>query len=219
MNEYLKHITDYYMHLGNLTLFTADYALYWFDYLAGYDAIFAELGWNHSRAQQIALCRGAANVQNKQWGAKITWTCKNPPYLECGTEMLKDMVTAYRAGVKYQIVFNYSKINPYGILTEEHFTVMKEFWDQIHAFPRSVFGKEEGQVAFAFPKDYGWGMRKPDDKIWGFWPSDILSPLIWDKIIRLVKRYGLKLDIIYDDAGFNFEEKYSKIYFWNSTID
>jgi hypothetical protein len=205
----------------SIPAFTSDYALYWFDYLAGYDAVFAEFGWNHSRMQQIALCRGAAKVQSKQWGVIITWTYENPPYLESETEMLQDMMTAYRAGAKYLIVFNYPKIkdNPYGILTEKHFTAMKKFWNQIHSFPRSVFGGLEGQVAFGLPKDYGWGMRSPDDKIWGIWPPDNLSPLIWEKMTRLIERYGLKLDIIYDDPLFNFEEKYSKIYFWNSTID
>ena len=204
-----------------MPVFTSDYALYWFDYLAGYDAIFAEFGWNYSRTQQIALCRGAAKVQNKQWGAIITWTYRNPPYLESGTDMLKDMMTAYRAGANYLIVFNYPKIkdNPYGILTEEHFAAMERFWNEIHSFPRSVFGEIEGQVAFVLPKDYGWGMRNPSDKIWGFWPPDDLSPLIWDKMSRLIERYGLKLDIIYDDPRFNFKEKYSKIHFWNSTIN
>ena len=91
-------------------MFTSDYALYWFDYLAGYDAIFAELGGNRgtdSKIQQIALCRGAAKVQNKQWGAIITWAYNNPPYMENGTEMLQDMRTAYRAGANYLIIFNY----------------------------------------------------------------------------------------------------------------
>jgi hypothetical protein len=200
---------------------TSDYALYWFDYRAGYDAIFAEFGWNQSRTQQIALCRGAAKVQNKQWGAIITWTYRNPPYLESGTDMLKDMMTAYRAGAKYLIIFNYPIIEgtPYGILTEEHFAAMERFWNEIHSLPRSVFGEIDGQVAFALPKDYGWGMRNPDDKIWGFWPHDDLSPLIWDKITKLIQRYGLKLDIIYDDPRFNFKEKYSKIYYWNCTIN
>lgn len=205
----------------SIPAFTSDYALYWFDYLAGYDAVFAEFGWNHSRTQQIALCRGAAKVQNKQWGAIITWTHRNPPYLESGTDMLKDMMTAYRAGANYLIVFNYPKIkdNPYGILTEEHFAAMERFWNEIHSFPRSMFGEVEGQVAFVLPKDYGWGMRNPSDKIWGIWPPDNLSPLIWDKMSRLIERYGLKLDIIYDDHRFNFEEKYLKVHFWNNTIN
>jgi len=93
---------------------------------------------------------------------------------------------------KYLIVFNYPKIkdNPCGILTEEHFTAMKKFWNEIHSYPRSIFGKVESQVAFVLPKDYGWRMRNPNDKIWGFWPPDNLFPLIWDKMMKLVKTYG-----------------------------
>jgi hypothetical protein len=41
-----------------IPVFTADNALYWFDYLAGYNAVFAELGWTNNEAQHIALCRG-----------------------------------------------------------------------------------------------------------------------------------------------------------------
>ena len=56
---------------NNISRFTSDYALYWFDYLSGYDAVFAELGWDHNRTQHIALNRGAADVQNKDWGTII----------------------------------------------------------------------------------------------------------------------------------------------------
>ena len=204
-----------------LPIFTSDYALYWFDYLAGYDTVFVELGWNQSTTQNIALGRGAANVQGKDWGAMIAWTYQNPPYLASGPQILRDMLTAYQSGAKYVIVFNYPRYpetNPYGILAEEHFTAMEMFWNQIHASPRSASGKIVGQVAFVLPKNYGWGMRNPNDKIWGFWPPDDLSPLIWDNMNKLITKYGLKLDVIYDDTQFNFEEKYSQIYFWNSTI-
>jgi len=129
------------------------------------------------------------------------------------------MITAYRAGARYIIVFNYPRINLYGILEEEHFAAMKQFWDSIHSFPENRFGKVKGQVALALPKDYGWGMRRPDDLIWGLWPADDLSPVIWEKMNKLIETHGLKLDIIYDDPKYKFEEKYSKIYFWNSTID
>ena len=61
-------------------------------------------------------------------------------------------------------------------------------------------------------------MRNPNDEIWGFWP-DNLFPLIWDKMMKLVKTYGPKLDIIYDGPQFNFKEKYLRIYFWNTTLD
>jgi hypothetical protein len=200
-----------------IPVFTADYALYWFDYLAGYDVVFAELGWNHNQTEHIALCRGAANVQEKDWGAIITWAYNDPPYLASGTEMLQDMNTAYYSGAKYLIIFNYPQINPYGALTEEHFTAMKTFWARIHSSAGTVLEKVDGQVAFVLPKDYGWGMRNGHDNIWGFWPPDDLTPLIGEKIAVLLDRYGSKLDIIYDDPQFNYTEKYSKIYFWNST--
>jgi hypothetical protein len=72
-----------------LPMFTSDYALYWFDYLAGYDTVFSEFGWNHSRTQDIALVRGAAKVQNKTWGAIVTWTYDRQPYLENGESLYK----------------------------------------------------------------------------------------------------------------------------------
>ena len=202
-----------------MPVFTSDNALYWFDYLSGYDVVFAELGWDLNQVQHIALCRGAANVQNKQWGAIITWATNDPPYLATGIQMYQDMLTAYRAGAKYIIVFNYPQINPYGALTEEHFAAIKAFWNQIHISPKSVSGKVEGQVALVLPKDYGWGMRNPYDGIWGLWPADEKAPMIGTNIAKLIKEYNLKLDIIYDDPSFNYTEKYSKIYFWNSTVD
>jgi hypothetical protein len=202
-----------------LPVFTSDYALYWFDYLAGYDAVFAELGWNQNEAQQIALCRGAANMQGKEWGAIITWTNDDPPTLANETDMYRQMFTAYLAGAKYLIIFNYPQLNPYGALTEDHFAAMERFWNQIHTFPERALGKVEGQVAFVLPKDYGWGMRNQNDKIWGFWSPDDLSPVIWEHMNKLIRKYDLKLDIIYDDPQFNFAGKYSKVYFWNGTID
>jgi hypothetical protein len=202
----------------NIPLFTSDYALYWFDYLAGYDAIFTELGWNHSRIKHISLCRGAANVQEKDWGAIITWTYENPPYLENETQILQDMIKAYRAGAKYVVVFDFPYDQPFGILKEEHFDAMETFWDMIQSPHQGYVEKVEAEIAFVLPKDYGWGMRNPDDNIWGVWPPDDKVPMIWDNMNKLIEKYGLKLDIIYDDPQFNYEKKYSQVYYWNSTI-
>lgn len=203
---------------NNLPVFTSDYALYWFDYMAGYDAIFAHFGWNHSRAQHIALCRGAANVQDKDWGAIITWTYNNPPYIDSEAQILQDMITAYRAGARYVVVFDFPYDQPFGILEEEHFDAMENFWSMTRSPHQSSLEKVEADVAFVLPKDYGWGMRTIDDNIWGVWPPDDKAPLIWENMNALIQRYGLKLDIIYDDPRFNFEEKYSQTYYWNSTI-
>jgi hypothetical protein len=205
-----------------IPMFTSDYALYWFDYLAGYDTVFVELGWNHSTTQQIALCRGAANMQRKTWGAIIVWTYDKPPYIESGPKILQEMLTAYSAGANYVIVFNYPKYpetNQYGILTEEHFTAMKQFWDYVHASPRNTSEKVDKQVAYVLPKDYGWGMRNVADNIWGLWPADEKAPLIWENLNKLIQKYGLELDVVYDDARFNISKKYSKVYWWNATIN
>jgi len=215
----VRSITD--LKTLGIPAFTSDYALYWFDYLAGYDSVFVELGGTNetSKIQQIVLCRGAADVQGKQWGAIITWSYDEPPYLENGTAMLQDMLTAYHAGAKYIVIFDYPiypDANPYGILTEDQFEAMKDFWNQIHSGQGSTFGTANAQVALVLPKDYGWGMRTPTDTIWGLWNSDILSHLIWTKMNQLLNTYGLRLDIIYNDTTFNFEEKYSKIYYWNT---
>ena len=201
----------------NIPIFTSDYALYWFDYLSGYDTVFVELAWNNSRPQEIGLCRGAANVQGKEWGAIITWTYDNPPYLVNGHEMLADMTAAYEAGARYVVIFNYPVYpegNSFGVLSEEHFTAMQQFWAQIHRHPEN-YGKMRGQVAFVLPKDYGWGMRRPDDSIWGLWPADNLSSVIYDKLNVLIQSYGLRLDIVYDDPRFSLDG-YSKIYHWAS---
>jgi hypothetical protein len=224
-NAYVKSLSSVQsmqdLKMLGIPAFTSDYALYWFDYLAGYDSVFVELGGTNetSKIQQIALCRGAADVQGKQWGAIITWSYDEPPYLENGTAMLQDMLTAYHAGAKYIVVFDYPiypDANPYGILTEDQFDAMKDFWNQIHSGQGSTFGTTNAQVALVLPKDYGWGMRTPTDTIWGLWNSDTLSPLIWTKMNQRLNKYGLRLDIIYNDTAFNFEEKYSKIYYWNT---
>jgi hypothetical protein len=200
--------------------FTSDYALYWFDYLAGYDTIFVEMGWNNSRTQQIALCRGAADLQKKDWGAIITWTYTSPPYLADGSKTFEDMLIAYEAGAKYVILFNYPiypENNPYGILLDEHFVAMQRFWTYTHEHPED-YGKTKGQVALVLPKNYGWGMRGTNDSIWGLWPADSLSSVIWEKMKNLTERYGLKLDIVYDESTFILD-RYSKVYYWNSTIN
>ena len=196
--------------------FTSDYALYWFDYLAGYDVMLAQFGWNHSRVQDIALIRGAARVQNKEWGVIVTWTYSNPPYLETGQQLYDDMVMAYENGAKYITVFNYPTINDYGILKQEHFDALERFWSKIHTgFQQPAYSAE---TALVLPKNYGWGMRNPNDTIWSFWGPDEKSPQIWNITRTLLGRYALRIDIVYDDSRFPLENKYTKIYYWNSTL-
>jgi len=201
-------------------MFISDYALYWFDYLSGYDTVFVELGWNHSTTQHIALCRGAANMQGKDWGAIIVWTYREWPYLADPAKMLEDMKAAYHAGAKYVVVFDFAENEkgPYSTLTYKRLGAMQEFWKYVNDNPDKN-GATMGKVAFVLPKDYGWGMRSATDNIWGLWPADEKAPVIWENMNKLIQKYGLELDIVYDDDRFNIGEKYSTVYYWNSTIE
>jgi hypothetical protein len=213
-------LVNYYMNYSG-RVFTADYGLYWFDYKAGYTAVFAEFGWSHNRPLHIALCRGAAEAYNKDWGAIITWESTDSPYIEGGEELYEDMVLAYKTGAKYVVVFDYPKIGQYGILSDErgHFDAMKDFWTYIHNDPQE-HGVIQGEAAYVLPQDYGFGFRSPTDRIWGLWSADNLSEKVWNDANTLVDRYGAQLNIVYDDpAVMNaVESHYDKLFFWNQTV-
>ena len=209
---------DYYLNYAP-RMFTADYGLYWFDYKAGYDAVFAEFGWNHSRQLHMALCRGAATAQNRDWGVIVTWTYNCTPYIQSGDELYRDLKLAYDAGAKYAVVFDYPKIEQYGILTEEHFEAIKDFWNYVRSNPQN-FGANEGKVAYVLPQDYGFGFRNPEDKIWGLWNADAFSQKVWDDTNKLIDRYDSRLDIVYDDAEVMdaVKSRYNELFFWNHPV-
>ena len=202
-------------------MFIGDYALHWFDYKAGYDTVLAELGWNFSTPQQIALVRGAANLQGKDWGTIVTWKYQQAPYMPNASEIYSDLVSSYIAGAKYTFIFNYPTYpanNPYGVLSDEDFAVMKQFWVYVNTYPRETYGVQSAQAAFVLPSDYGSPLRRSNDWIWGLWPADSKDSTILDNTNLLVNRYGLRLDIVYDDAQFNVTSKYSRVYYWNNTL-
>ena len=204
---------------SGIKTFTSDYLLYWFDYLGGYDVMLAQFGWNNSHIQDIALVRGAARMQNKSWGAIITWTYTEPPYLDSGEEIYNQMHTAYRAGAEYAIIFTHPQIgdSPYGTLTDAHFEALEKLWSEVAQNPRKI-SESQAEVALVLPRNYGWGMRHPEDKIWGFWGPDEKSPQIWEISRKLLSQHGTSLDIVYDDPAFPVTGKYSLTYYWNQTV-
>jgi hypothetical protein len=214
------HLEFIHEHLYS-KLFTADYAFYWFDYKAGFDTVLTEFGWNHSRQINIALCRGAAKAYNRDWGALITWTYRQEPFLESAAELYDDMVLAYNAGAKYVVVFDHPNSNSsqYGVLNEEHFEVMRDFWDYIG---RNSQNKRvtQGRVAYVLPDGYGFGFRSTDDHIWGMWGADELSPKIWNDANKLVTQYGSDFDIVFEDAELMdaLKSRYDELIFWNETV-
>ena len=214
----MKQHVDFYR--GNVTrIVTADYGLYWWDYKAGYDSIFAEFVGNQSRQRHIALCRGASTSFKRDWGAIITWKYDKEPYIEDADSLYNDLVLAYSSGAKYAIVFDYPKIDKYGILTDNHFDALKKFWDWSHANPKA-FGSTKATGAYVLPGDYGSGLRSSADNIWGLFPSDELSDKAWNDINTLTNRYGAGFDIVFDDEALgNVNKRYQNVFLWNQTVD
>jgi parallel beta-helix repeat protein len=202
--------------LGNL-IFTSDYGLYWFDYEAGYDVVLAQLGWNNSRPLQIALTRGAATAQNKDWGVIITWTYNQPPYLESGAQLYDDMVLAYDSGAKYAVIYDASQAWSNTTLTEEHFEAMKNFWAYMQQNPQKQ-GSLKADTALVLPQDYGFGFRSPDDSIWGLKQADTWSQKMYNDVNNLLSEYGSRLDIVYNDPEFNNATKnsHSNVLYWTA---
>jgi hypothetical protein len=205
---------------NGVPIFVSDYALHWFDFQAGYDVVLAQIGWNNSLAQDIALARGAANLQGKEWGAIITWKYQSPPYLDSGQEIYAQMAAAYEAGAKYIAIFDYPSLdgNPYGVLLDEHFEALEQFWTNTQVTHKLAFNSLTAKAALILPKNYGWGMRNSQDTIWGFWGPDEMSPQIWALSRHLLSEYQYALDIVYEEPTFSFVDMYESVYYWNATI-
>lgn len=217
VNFYVDWFKSGYSDWGNLAMFTSDYALYWYDYMGGYDTVFAEYGWNSSRQLNTALCRGAATAQGKDWGAIITWTYQEAPYIESAEDLYSDMVYAYNNGAKYIIVFDSDENYTGSILTPQHLDAIKQFWTYIQTNP-----PEDNNVAtrsaVVLPASYGYGLRGPEDKIWGLWPADNVSYSLCVGINSLLEQYGTKLDIIYDSGlQSSVTSAYNRMIYWNDS--
>ncbi|MFW6110602.1 MAG: hypothetical protein ACOC6H_01040 [Thermoproteota archaeon] len=215
LNQGFQNFFDYFDKSGNVTTFVADYTLYWFDYQAGYDTVFAEFGWNYSRQLHVALCRGAATAQDKDWGAIVTWTYRHPPYIEDPQQLYQDLVLAYNSGARYIIVFNHpTNQTQYGLLTRDHLNSLQKFWNYIHATPQPP---STANIAYVLPENYGYGFMGPDSKIWGLWGPDELSSQVWNQANHLLATYGARLDIIYNHPEILEGSPYEQLIFWNGT--
>ena len=225
----LSTIINYYFnHTGVPRIFTSDYGLYWFDYKSNYSTVFAEFVGNETghtmqdRQQIIALERGAAESFQKDWGVIVTWASNSTPYLENGTRLYSDLTLAYSAGATYAVVFSfpfYPDNNPYGTLTEEHFSALQRFWNVINNDPSSI-AQNKATIAYVLPKDYGYGFRSPNDNIWGLFPADSLTQKISLDIHTLLVKYYSNLNIIYDEPDIIGPtlNNYTKVYYWNQTL-
>jgi hypothetical protein len=217
--DLLEGINKKQLNKKDILVFTSDYGLYWWDFKGGYDLVLAELAWNHSDVQQIGLVRGAAKLQGKSWGTILTWKYTHSPYLADGVEMFEQMKTSYEAGAEYVIIFNYSEDpgNP-NTLQEEHFQALEHFWSEVVQNTEVVQGGIKAEAVLVLPKNYGWGIRHPNDNIWGLWPADDKSQEVGSQIQSKISKYELKLDIVFEDAHTFVEGKYAHIHYWDQRI-
>jgi hypothetical protein len=154
-------------------------------------------------------------MHHKDWGAVITWTYTQDPYLESGPELYKDLVLAYKNGAKYIILFDANEGWTKSVLEKEHFEALRQFWEYVKKNPRQNTQASD-RVAYVLPKDYGYGFRGPDDKIWGFWEADNLTGKVCANLNYLLTNYGENLDIIYDNnllPGNTYG--YRELFYWN----
>jgi hypothetical protein len=119
-------------------------------------------------------------MQNKGWGAMITWENLSAPYLSSGEQMYSEMRQAYTSGAEYVVVFNFSPNgNGTGLLREEHFAALQKFWKDV-VLNRKETNNVTAQNVLVLPQNYGWGMRNPNDHIW-----------VYGNPITLPKRFGM----------------------------
>ena len=141
LNRYLqgtRSIVNNFAYPTEYPLVASDYAFYWYDYQAGYDTIFAEFGSNYSQQLNVALCRGAATVQNKTWGVMIDWKYRQPPYMENASLLYSDMLLAYNDGAKYIIIFDTDKDYTQNVLDPSQLGAMQQFWQYTQQHPRNT---------------------------------------------------------------------------------
>jgi hypothetical protein len=208
---------SYLAHSLNYSVFTSDFGLYWFDYKVGYDAVFAEFVWNYDRQLTVALTRGAATVQNKDWGIIIDWKYSESPYIESGDALYSDMVLAYENGAKYIVIFDTNKDYTQGILGNEQLEAMQRFWEYTQTHPRNPTPTID-RTGYILPDGYGYGFRGPQDTIWGLWGPDSLTNNICLSANALLNQYGSNLDIIYDDGLQLGNNGYGQLIRWNSYV-
>lgn len=203
----------------SITVLTSDYALYWWDYQSGYNVVLAQFGWNHTTAQDVALVRGAANLQGKSWGTILTWKYTTSPYLASGEEIYDQMRMAYECGSEYVVLFNHADDmkGPYGTMKDEHFQALERFWNDVVQNKSVAHGEIKADSVLVLPHNYGWGMRSPGDNIWGLWSADEKSQQVWTQLQNALSKHDLHLDIVYDDPAYPVTGRYSQIYYWNQT--
>ena len=216
--------TSSFFRSVNSSLFTSDYGLYWFDYELGYSTVLAQFGWNNSRPMQISLVRGAAEAQNKSWGAIVTWTYNGSQnggtYLEPPSQMYSDMVLAYNCGATYISIYDSSQNYVNTTLTPDYKNELKNFWNYVQQNP-DKHGSQKATVAVVLPQDYGFGFRSQDDSVWQYHNATSWTQQLYMNVTSLLSQYKSAIDIVYNDPQLQnaIKSEYKKILYWPQNFE
>ena len=133
--------------------------------------------------------------------------------------MYDQLRLSYECGTSFALVFNYAEdVNgPYGTLQDEHFQAIERFWNTVVQNISIRHGGIKAEAVLVLPRNYGWGMRNPQDTIWGMWDANATSQQIWTQIHSRLTQHGSQLDIVFEDKTYSVSEKYNHIYYWNQT--
>jgi hypothetical protein len=211
-------ITNYFADPNEFTLFTSDYALYWYDYYAGYDTVLAQLGFNFSRQFTISLVRGAATCFDKDWGVIMCWTYQQPPFIESGPDLYNDLVYSYLSGAKYILVFDSNVDYSDSILKPEHYNALEQFWQYTQNHPREATDVSD-RTANVLPVDYGCLFHGPEEKMWGIWNADKIAPFVHTRLNETLRQYGIDLDLVYTNCCRPLQSVgYKEIITWDGSV-
>jgi hypothetical protein len=57
------------------------------------------------------------------------------------------------------------------VLTDEHFEAIEKIWTATGSVEPD--NRQKDDAVLILPQNYGWGMRREDDRIWGVWDQTI----------------------------------------------
>ena len=79
--------------------------------------------------------------------------------------------------------------------------------------------KVKVDAAFVLPSDFGSGLRKQDDIVWGFWAPTQQEQQVWLQLQNALKTHDQKIDIVYDDTDHPATGKYTQIIYPSSNLN
>jgi hypothetical protein len=84
---------------------------------------------------------------------------------------------------------------------------------------RKNFNQIQGSIkvdsVMILPKNYGYGARWMEDKVWGIFKADDQTKQIWNRIQTSLNMHGLEINNIYFDSNFPLPIQYQNVYSYN----